>query len=92
MLHLIDTRKTGQKMDNLILEFKRRYNRAKQKEMELPQALLAFKLLDAAQAEQKDRQTVDSRYKETRVRNFQAQLFGKFVQRSACLSQNIQQN
>ena len=27
-----------------------------------------------------------------RIRNFQAQLFGKFVQRSACLSQNIQQN
>ena len=36
--------------------------------------------------------TVDPRYQETRIRNFQAQLFGKFVQRSACLSQNIQQN
>ena len=36
--------------------------------------------------------TVDLRYQETPIRNFQAQLFGKFVQRSACLSQNIHQN
>ena len=32
------------------------------------------------------------RYSGSLIRNFQAQLFEKFVQRSACLSQNIQQN
>ena len=53
---------SGQKMDDLILEFKTRYNRAKQKEMELPQAILAFKLLDAAQADRRTDNTMDSRY------------------------------
>ena len=48
---------SSQKMDDFILEFERRYYRAKQ-EMELPQAVLAFKLLDPAQVEQKDRQLV----------------------------------
>ena len=45
-------------MDDFILEFERHYNRGKQKEMELPQAVLAFTLLDAAQEEQTDRQLV----------------------------------
>ena len=49
---------SSQKMDDVILEFERLYSRAKQKEMELPQAVLAFKLLDAAQVEQKSRQLV----------------------------------
>ena len=45
-------------MDDFILEFEKHYNRAKQKEIELPQAVLAFKLLDAAEVEQKDRPLV----------------------------------
>ena len=36
------------KMDSYILEFEKLYNRIKNKEMELPQAVLAFKLLDAS--------------------------------------------
>ena len=41
----------NQKMDDFFLEFERRYNCAKQKKMELLQAVLAFKLLDAAQVQ-----------------------------------------
>ena len=41
----------NQKMDDFFLEFERCYNCAKQKEMELLQAVLAFKLLDAAQVQ-----------------------------------------
>ena len=58
MLHLIDTKDSSQKKDYFILEFERRYNGAKQKEMELFQAVLAFRLLDASQVEQKDEQLV----------------------------------
>ena len=50
----------SQKMDDFILDFERHYNCAKQKKMELPQAVLAFMFLDAAQVEQKDRQLVQT--------------------------------
>ena len=46
------------KMDDFILEFEKHYNRIKQKEMGLPQAVLAFKLLDASKITHRDRQLV----------------------------------
>ena len=54
-------RETNEKMDNFILEFERRYNRIKTKEMTLPVAVLAFKLLDAAKLPHRDRQFNGSR-------------------------------
>ena len=46
------------KMDDFILAFERLYNRIKQKEMALPQVVLAFKLLEASKISHRDRQLV----------------------------------
>ena len=45
-------------MEEFILEFEKRYNRIKQKEMTLPTCVLAFKLLDASGLSHRDRQLV----------------------------------
>ena len=45
-------------MEEFILEFEKRYNRIKQKEMALPTCVLAFKLLDASGLSHRDRQLV----------------------------------
>ena len=36
--------------------------------------------------------TVDSRHEETRIKNFQAQLFEKLINMSVCLPYSIEQN
>ena len=46
------------KMDEYLLEFEKHYNRIKQKEMELSQSVLAFKLLDACKISHHERQLV----------------------------------
>lgn len=52
------SREAKQKMEEFILEFEKRYNRIKQKEMALPTCVLAFKLLDASGLSHRDRQLV----------------------------------
>ena len=62
-----------------ILEFERLYNKAKQYNMTLPDAVLAFKLLDSAALENKDRQMVLSACQELnfeRMRSSLKRIFG----------------
>ena len=47
-----------QKMEEFVLEFEKLYNRIKQRDTGLPQAVLAFKLLDASKLPHRDRQLV----------------------------------
>ena len=49
-------RESEMKIDDFILEFERRYNRIKQKDMNLPAGVLAFKLLDASKLPHDKRQ------------------------------------
>ena len=51
-------RESEMKIDDFILEFERRYNRIKQKDMNLPAGVLAFKLLDASKLPHDKRQLV----------------------------------
>ena len=51
-------REPKQKMEDFVLEFEKLYNRIKQKEMELPDPVLGFKILDAAKLSHHDRQLV----------------------------------
>ena len=53
-----DEKKDQDKMEDLTLEFEKLYNRIKQKSMELPEVVLAFKLLDASKIPYRDRQLV----------------------------------
>ena len=46
------------KMDDFLLQFEKLYNRIKQKDTKLPEAVLAFKLLDASKIPNRDRQLV----------------------------------
>ena len=46
----------GQKISDYIVEFERQYNLMKAKDMALPEAVLAFKLLDKAGLDQRDKQ------------------------------------
>lgn len=48
-------RESGQKIEDYILEFERRYNQAAKKEMVLPEIVKAFKLLDASNITQQER-------------------------------------
>ncbi len=50
------TRENGASMQDYIVEFERRYNRMRKFQMELPDAVLAFKLLDTAGLNVKDKQ------------------------------------
>ena len=50
------SRAENQKIENFILEFEKLYNRIRQKEMELPVPVLAFKLLDASGLSHHNRQ------------------------------------
>ena len=45
-------------MEEFVIEFEKLYNKTKKYQMELPQPVLAFKLLESAQLEHKDRQLV----------------------------------
>lgn len=45
-------------MENYVMEFEKLYNKTRKYSMTLPQSVLAFKLLDGAELEGKDRQSV----------------------------------